>query len=279
MSFARLRATWILEDVPTDVEFEQLDLNQSRALDGHSGGSYAPSSEIELDESSLLTPASVLKVTGDFECTTSANVGGTGTVGTLVTCGDLETTTNLFIEGGLEVGGVSTFQGSVLISSAALSTDDDVTIATNTSENFTLTGSHDGAVTVSAPSTWYDRMTLQGDAQVAWRQVTGAAYSRTYSVEDADEILAPTSVSATCIYTLKNDSAVAGSRIRFSRVAIDADDPTAEADLSSGVSVSANPGTANAILRTLLDTSGNYRFLEFMFDGTAWFILRQEKNP
>lgn len=279
MSFSPLRAVWNLEDIPTAAEFEQLDLNQSRAVDGHAGGLYNPSPEIELDDSNLTTPASVLKVVGDFECTSSALVNGTGAVGTLVTSGSLETTTNLFIEGGFEAGGMSRFQGNVSISLVALGTTDDVTIATATSKNFTLTGSHDGAVTVDAPSTWYDVMTLSGDGQVAWRRVDGASYSRTYSVEDADEIFAPSLAGATCIYTLKNNSAVSGSRIRFSRVVIDADDPTAEADLTNGVLVSANPGTANAIVRTLNDTSGNYRFLEFMFDGTAWFILRQEKNP
>lgn len=65
--FQRIRevGAWLFNSVIEPSELEQLDRNQSRAIDGHGGGAYAPSSPIDVGGAGIrvLTPSHADQVT------------------------------------------------------------------------------------------------------------------------------------------------------------------------------------------------------------------------
>lgn len=65
--FQRIRevGAWLFSSVIEPSELEQLDLNQSRAIDGHGGGAYAPASPIEMGGAGIrvLAPSHADQVT------------------------------------------------------------------------------------------------------------------------------------------------------------------------------------------------------------------------
>lgn len=277
MSFARLRSSWVLEDVPTPAEFETLDNNQSKALDGFAGGAYAPSGQIILDGEGL-------KALDAFEVTHAAELLSASINGELSVDGAVTLTgtfiifnSNSALNGETTVGGALRVDGQAELQELA-TCDGNQSWALSSGVNLSVTATGTGKINCSAPSTWSSRAGLSGDGQVVWRSVTGSPTSRTYSVEQADEVQIPATVNSGCTYTLVNNGAQAGSKILFTRTLVDGDDPNAEADLTNTVNIKANTG-GSLILKSIGDASGNLRFIEFVFDGTNWFISRQEKVP
>lgn len=276
--FSRLRTEWILDDEPTDAEFEALDENMSNMLDGYEGGTYAPSAQIVLGGAGLKC-LDAFEITHSAELL-SASVSGDLTVGGNVTLNGA--ILNIF-NSNPSLHGETTVTGTLRVDGAAgfhdlVTCDGDQSWDLDTGKDLGISATGTGKMSCSAPSTWSARAQLASDGQIARRIVTGSISSRTYSVEVADEVLVPATVNSGCTYTLVNNSAKAGSRIRFSRIVTDGDDPNAEANLTNALNIKANTGGA-LILKSLGDASGNLRFIELVFDGTNWFICSWEKVP
>lgn len=103
----RLAGLWLTASVLQPGEMEQLDANQSKAINGDDGGPWSPSSPIEIGGSGIKITG-LAEFTGEFKVTTEAKLQG----GALITGGDLTVSQNASVQGDLTVSTKAGFGGA-----------------------------------------------------------------------------------------------------------------------------------------------------------------------
>lgn len=255
MSFARIRAPgmWLDTSVVEDTEFEQFDLNISRAVDGFAGGTYAPSAAIILGGSGL-------QMTGAFVANGAFTVNSNALFTENVTVSEtLAVNSFIDLNGGLDVSGDASFHGNVALGdtggdnitvngqlaclasvtvSGTLSVNGAVTLGDAAGDNIIVAGTLfanapaffnadvtlgtdagdiltvNSSVAFNSAVELRDPTTLIGNGHIVYRVVAGADANTTYGINDADVIHA-SGLGADRVYTLSTTGATTGARITF----------------------------------------------------------------
>ena len=284
---------------------EAIDANQSKAINGDEGGTWAPSSPIVVGGSGM-------EITGDLDVSGAATFTGGVTADEIAVTGDLTVQTNATIQGYLtaetdtEVQGALEVTGATTLNGGATVTGGDLSVALNLAvqgnvvitsdltadgasvetlgihsavapgEVFTADGAGSftgalevgGATTLTGAVSIAQPVTPTGSGRVRVKAILGADADTTYNAADAQCVHIPSSSSNTTrTYTIDTTGAADGDRISFST---DKVSKTVVLDV-----LGSNPLTENLHG----STTGAFRSLELTYIGTGWYITSGTRNP
>jgi hypothetical protein len=154
MSFSRVNpGGWGLFEVLTSSQMNQIDINQSRAVDGFAGGTYTPSDPIEFGGAGVVinTIGGTPTFTGDvtFEGDVTIDSGHNLTVG-----GSLIVDYGILVNGGsisVDATVLTAFNGPVIFGGGAEVAGGDLTIDDGQSIDFEADGGGGGAKIIGYP--------------------------------------------------------------------------------------------------------------------------------
>lgn len=175
MSFSRIRAPggWIAGSTITPTELETFDQNLSRALDGYAGGTYAPSSLLEIGGSGLKLSSTGNQLSGTLTVLSggllavnggAAFVAVEGSTFLVQSDATLQGNVALGISGGtktLTVHGAATFEKNVTVTQAATFNG-----AVSCTGNVTLGDAAGDAVTINGNLTVANAAALDGNVSI-----------------------------------------------------------------------------------------------------------------
>lgn len=166
MSFSRVNpGGWGLFEVLTSSQMNQIDINQSRAVDGFAGGTYTPSDPIEFGGAGVIinTIGGTPTFTGDvtFEGDVTIDSGHNLTVG-----GQLIVDLGILVNGGsisVDATVLTAFNGPVIFGGGAEVAGGDLTIDDGQSIDFEADGGGGGAKIIGYPLIDCDVHVLTGN--------------------------------------------------------------------------------------------------------------------
>lgn len=262
--FSRIRAPlgWTLTSVVLPEEWEEFDDRQSKAIDGDGGGTYAPTSQLEIGGAGL-------KITGPFRVESQAVFtsdvdisSGLAVGGACLLNNDVDITNDLSISGDCTFNGASTFHGT-------FTADGGMALALGTGKNLTISATGTGYAAIDAPSYWSNTITLQDKGTIAWRYNALGDADTTVAIGDGDIHRIPQVTTGTRTYTVDDTDAVDGTKMEFTRIY--------SGGHTGNAVVSANGG---ALLINISDGSGDYLWVQLVFDGSDWLIAAKPyPNP
>lgn len=278
MTFSRIRAigAWTTGSAPTSGELELIDQNLARALDGHSGGTYAPAAQLILGGSGLrvdgpfetngtnhVKAGMVVDTAGTFDCQRQADFTGVVNVKNGL---NVSTAGNLTCSRPATFSGTATFNGTVGINNV-LTIDAAGGLVCYGAAGFSDQVVCSGGLYVSNVLQMSDKLQLYGAGQIQWRMTNLADADANISPSTVDEARLPQNVASARTINILNTGAVQGSRIRVTRRHL--------GSTSGDINVRANGG----VPAINMGSSTGYRsWAEFTYDGSVWYISAESVN-
>ncbi|HEY3495161.1 MAG TPA: hypothetical protein VGK73_10765 [Polyangiaceae bacterium] len=274
---------WAFGELLTSVQMEDIDAKTADAIDGVGGGTYSPSSAINVGGKGLNVTgpftASSMSVSA-FQCTTflatgaavfSSNVQVVGTSSLIgnVSCTGSVTAADLIATDDLTVGDDASIGGDLAVSGNAtvtgdLTVSDDAHVAgdLSVSGNTTIGSSSSDELDINALVVGQIR--FSGNGRVALRTMTLPDADTTISIADGNFFFIPVDLSTQRNYPLSTTDAVDGDVMEF----VSAEYTTA---LDANARVNSNNGSQDFTWNV-----GDARIYgKWVFDSGEWKLVAE----
>lgn len=271
---------WAFGELLTSTQMEDIDAKTADAIDGVGGGTYSPSSAINVGGKGLNVtgPFSASSMTvAAFQCTTflasgaavfssSIQVVGTSSLIGNVSCTGSVTASDLIATDDLTVGDDASIGGDLAVAGNAtvtgdLTVSDDAHVAgdLSVSGNTTIGSSSSDELDINALIV--GRVRFAGNGRVGFRQFSVGDADQTLTVADGNCCQIPRDNSASRTYTLSTSGAEDGDFFLFFTGGGSSGNPDEEVVINSPTSGQDETFDANE----------NTKFVLFVFNDGDWW--------